>query len=388
MNSLETLISFAWMNLSGWHSIFPDYPAAGVLGPMIPDEIILAKGLQPVRLLHENLDSAAETDPGFPPYVYVQARSLTGPAGQDPGLPQLACTQARALAGSAGQDRLKGFKEIVVSQSCDALQAAADVLRASGAAPPVTFLKTPQLLSGGPALRFYSKELAQYLGEKLEQTGAEQLSRAVFQVEHRRRLVHKLYNLISTFTFREFYSVLRALSIVPYPVGSGFLEDLLAVRQSSAGNAAGPAGPIVILCGTHLPGKEVLVALDEAGFIPAGDLLDLGLCGCAFDAETGSDEFTGIASRFLERVPPPGKYSPGAPRHGALLDLVRSTGATGVVWYRQPFCDPVGFDIAITRGVLDREGIPSLCIDYESASDTGRISTRLEAFAEMIMGSA
>ena len=75
-----------------------------------------------------------------------------------------------------------------------------------------------------------------------------------------------------------------------------------------------------------------------------------------------------------------------APKSNPIIFLqkFRESGAEGVLFYRQKYCDPHGFDIADLSGLCRTEKIPFLDLELDRQSDSGRISTRLEAFLEML----
>ncbi len=48
-----------------------------------------------------------------------------------------------------------------------------------------------------------------------------------------------------------------------------------------------------------------------------------------------------------------------------IADMVKNTGADGVVYLLTKFCDPEEFDAPIVKKFLDREGIPSIIIEID-----------------------
>jgi benzoyl-CoA reductase/2-hydroxyglutaryl-CoA dehydratase subunit BcrC/BadD/HgdB len=65
---------------------------------------------------------------------------------------------------------------------------------------------------------------------------------------------------------------------------------------------------------------------------------------------------------------------------------VRERDADGVIFARQKFCEPHGFDYVQLARALDQAGIPHLLVELEQASQAGQLRTRVEAFVEMITG--
>jgi benzoyl-CoA reductase/2-hydroxyglutaryl-CoA dehydratase subunit BcrC/BadD/HgdB len=111
--------------------------------------------------------------------------------------------------------------------------------------------------------------------------------------------------------------------------------------------------------------------VDTAGARFAGEMIDLGL------AALSASPFDG---ELL-----PGTHRDGVTRREVFLQKYKNSGAQGVLFYRQKFCDPHGFDIADVSDLCRSEGIPYLTLELDLQSDTGRISTRIEAFLEMLV---
>jgi len=171
-------------------------------------------------------------------------------------------------------------------------------------------------------------------------------------------------------------------------------------RQESPSHALTPAplllcspDPSLIVVGPTLADPVFFDVLAQAGARVAGDLLDLGERYFAVDAAEEGDPLEALADRLLD-IPPvggpeggcptPAKYHPQRSRTDHLLALVRERGAHGVLFARQKFCEPHGFDSALMAPALDRAGIPHLLVELEQASQAGQLHTRIEAFVEML----
>jgi benzoyl-CoA reductase/2-hydroxyglutaryl-CoA dehydratase subunit BcrC/BadD/HgdB len=113
-----------------------------------------------------------------------------------------------------------------------------------------------------------------------------------------------------------------------------------------------------------------------------GDLLDLGERYFAVDVAEDGDPLDALADRLLALVPTPTKHCSQPTRATHLLSLVQERGAHGVLFARQKFCEPHGFDYVQLANALDRAGVPHLLVELEQASQAGQLRTRVEAFAE------
>ena len=64
---------------------------------------------------------------------------------------------------------------------------------------------------------------------------------------------------------------------------------------------------------------------------------------------------------------------------------IRASGAEGVVFAQQAFCEFHSFDYPGLKKRLDAEGIPSVRLDLEHPfQPTGQMRTRLQALSEML----
>ena len=140
----------------------------------------------------------------------------------------------------------------------------------------------------------------------------------------------------------------------------------------------------LFLVGPSLADPILFDVIAEAGARVVGDLFDLGERYFAVDAAEGGDPLEALADRLLALVPTPTKHHSQRSRAEYLLSSVKERGACGVVFARQKFCDPHGFDYAHLVRALDGAGVPHLLVELEQSSQAGQLRTRVEAFVEML----
>ncbi len=95
-----------------------------------------------------------------------------------------------------------------------------------------------------------------------------------------------------------------------------------------------------------------------------------------------------LARRMWGRVNCPAKHQCIEDRVEHLLRQVQDSGAKGVVFFLQSFCEPHLFDVPYLRERLQDElDVPSLVLETELQSfSRGQLRTRLQAFIETISG--
>jgi len=77
-------------------------------------------------------------------------------------------------------------------------------------------------------------------------------------------------------------------------------------------------------------------------------------------------------------------YDPGKQRGRMLIDLVRKSGADGVIYILTKFCDPDEYDYVPLKEMLDAEGISNVLIEIDQqATSIGQVRTALETFGEI-----
>jgi len=166
----------------------------------------------------------------------------------------------------------------------------------------------------------------------------------------------------------------------------GWMPDARCKIQDAANLPPCPSSPLLLLVGPALAAPVLFDVLKQAGARVVGDLLDLGERYFAVDVlenKTG-DPLAALADRLLALVPTPTKHHPQRTRAAHLLALVQEQSADGVIFARQKFCEPHGFDYVQLAHALDGAGVPHLLVELEQASQAGQLRTRVEAFVEMI----
>lgn len=347
-----------------------DRPRIGFLTAYVPEEVFHAAGFTPVFLFHTAQDrgQARAHLPGFTCWVASSALD-------------------RALAGD-----LDGLAGVAFAETCDTIQGLTDLWRRNVRGIPVFHFGMPTRLDGAAARAYLLAELRDLCRRLEALTGHpisdDALRESIVLYNRTRVLVRTLYARAADFSPPDLYARVRAAFQMPketYNAGSGIMD------QGSGPYPLTPASPLprsstplLILVGSTLADPVLFEVLAQAGARVAGDLLDLGERYFALDAAEDGDPLEALADWLLALMPTPNKYHPERSRAERLLALVRERGAHGVLFARQKFCEPHGFDYALMVPVLDKAGVPHLLVELEQASQAGQLRTRVEAFVEML----
>jgi len=346
-----------------WRERFPGHRPLGFLSGYVPEEIFHAAGFTPVFLFH-----------GQKGHGYDQAH-----------LPGFACWVIRSALDQALAGELSGWAGVAFTHTCDAIQALADLWHRAVPGLPVYYVAMPLHLtaSAGPA---YLRTELQRLRERLEQDAGQPLSddalrRSIALYNRTRMLVQQLYEKADRLPASALHAVVRAAFLMPKELYNPLLAELLDGTSPSRAN---PSGPRLIVVGSELADPTLYQVIAETGAHVVDDLLDLGHRYFAHLVDERGDPLEALARQALASPPTPTKYHPQKRRDAWLLELVRARRADGVLFARQKFCDPHGFDFVTLKVALEEAGVPYLLIELEQTPHVGQLRTRVEAFVEML----
>jgi benzoyl-CoA reductase subunit C len=356
MNSLERFRKVAQTPLSQWNDRFADHRPLGVYNAYVPEEMFHAAGLTPVYLFHRPGDLG-------------HARTH---------LPSFACWPGRSLVDQALTGDLDGLAGMAFAQTCDVVQALTDIWRKAVPGVPVYHVGMPVNLETIAARRYLVAELS-HLRHALGSFSDDALHQACAVYNRTRELVAHLYARAVDLQPTHLYATLRAGFSMPKDEYNELLAQLLDELPANSFS-----GPRLLLVGPHLADPALYQVIEAAGGRVVDDLLDVGRRYFAGSVATDGDPIAALADRLLAALPTPTKHHPARRRDDHLIKRISHNQVDGVVFARQKFCDPHGFDYANTKSALDRNGIPNLLIELEQTSQAGQMRTRVEAFLETI----
>jgi len=380
-------------------------PLLGFLTAYVPEELFHAAGFTPVFIFHTPRD-------------HGHARAH---------LPGFTCWVADSALDQALAGELDGLAGMALAQTCDTIQGLTDLWRRNVPHIPLFHFGMPLRLDG-PAARAYLLAELRSLRERVQAlTGHpitdDALRHSIALYNHTRPLVRRLYARASVLPpsggntsvlppsggdrggAPDLYALIRSAFQKPKETYNQALEHHL---QSATSNLHSPFSPLLpppsplhsppspllpppspphlLLSGSALADPILFDILAQSGAHVVGDLLDLGERYFAVDVleDDAGDPLAALADRLLALVPTPTKHHPQRTRAAHLLSLVQERRADGVVFARQKFCEPHGFDYVQLAHALDRAGVPHLLVELEQASQAGQLRTRVEAFVEMI----
>jgi benzoyl-CoA reductase subunit C len=91
-----------------------------------------------------------------------------------------------------------------------------------------------------------------------------------------------------------------------------------------------------------------------------------------------------IANRYIDRPPCPTKDYPERRRFTHILKLVKEYQVQGVILMQEKFCDPHEADNPALKKFLEENEIPTLTLEFDSTNPLGPLKIRVEAFLETL----
>jgi benzoyl-CoA reductase/2-hydroxyglutaryl-CoA dehydratase subunit BcrC/BadD/HgdB len=351
---------------------------AGYFCSYIPEEIIWAMGMIPVRLCRFGDNRATSAGATY--------------------LTNNACPFACSCVGLKEGRRDEYFELVDVVVDAPACLQMRRVLEVWGKyfGAKVFQLDFPRRFYAPEAQAYFAQALEQFKMRLIDYLGvrpdAAHLVRAVKLFNNIRRQQRRLYDDLKNDSFplswRQVLGAVRAGFLLDKEEYLGLLHRLQDQLVLSPPAKSSANGIRLLLAGAMLaPGDEKLLnILHELGTDAVMDELCTG--SRSIYGEIESPDSSAIARRYLSNIPCGSLPYPrlnNDPRHNHLRRLVTEYKINGVIYYTLRFCDAYNFKVGHIRHLINSLGIGFLHIssDYSNA-DVGQLRTRVEAFIESI----
>lgn len=341
----------------------------GCLPIYVPEEIIYAGGMLPIGVW------GGQTN-------IVQSGTY---------LPSFACSIMRAIMEFAMRGVYNDLSAVVCPMHCDTLKCIGENWKVGISEVPCFCLVYPQNRKNPSGISYLTTEF-EHLRKKLESLSGrtitdEAINQAiVIYNEHRK-------------TIREFTRVARDYPLTiraqkrHMVIKSGFFMDkakhtLLVkslISELKALPAENSSGIKVILTGIMAEPDSFLELFNQYNLVVVGDDLAHESRQFRTDVPAGGTPLERLARRWAEVQGCSLAYDPEKRRSNMLIDMVRETGADGVIVTMMKFCEPEEFDYPILKKEFEKANIPHLYIELEQQADSAeQLRTRIQGFAEMM----
>ena len=347
--------------------------AIGWLCTYVPEEVIMAAGILPIRITGYNQEMELEDGNA---YLYINN-----------------CSFSRSCLQMGLRKEYDFLDGVVGGSTCDGARRLFDLWR-HYLKPPFFQVLTIPRKSHERAHELYYSQVEDFKKHLEEFTGSpitdDALIASVKVLNESRSLLKELYDLRKLaeplITGQETMEVLNASFRMHKEQFNAYLKELLAdLKKNGRGHQAKAR---LMLVGSVMTNPEFIKSIEELGVIVVTD----ELCTSSrywsdpVILEGARNPLFAISSRYLNNFPCARMY-PSTGRFDRIVKLAQEAKVDGIISETIRYCVPYAHDIPMLSTRLKAEKIPLLSLDVEyGTSGSGQIRTRVQAFLEMVEG--
>jgi benzoyl-CoA reductase subunit C len=344
---------------------------AGYLCTYVPEEILFAAGVLPVRILgsHEPEDVTA-------PYVYG-----------------MFCTYCRDTLAQGLLGRYDYLDGLIHGYCCIHIRQTYDSWLRHAPVPFSYLLYVPDHIESDRAIPHLVSHMGQMKVAVEEWTGKpitnEALSAAIEVFDTNRRLTQKLYDLQKgnppRFAGVDILKVVLASQLMDKVEHNKLLEELLA--EASQLPPQEESDVRLMLIASEVDDVEFVELIESLGATIVVDDNCVGTRYFLGEVGNSTEPIAALAERYARGKPlcPIKDISTrerSRPPH--IVGLAAEYGVQGVIFARNKFCDPHEYDTPSIAKALGEKDIPSIVLECDIVNPLGQFRTRVEAFLEMM----
>jgi bzd-type benzoyl-CoA reductase N subunit len=336
----------------------------------VPEELFYAAGVLPFRVSGDNEELELKKAEA---YLYINTCSFARTGFQ--------------LAIEGQYDFLEG---LVTAETCDGARRLHDVwLRYRNNNSFMHIFYIPRKFTER-AHSFYQDELeglrnklGEFVGKEINDRA---LRHAISVYNRSRQLLHRLYELRKRdnppITGAETLEVVKAGMRIPREQYNNVLERLLDELEQTTRQINKKVRLMIL--GSILHNSEWIKAVESLDAVVVTDELCTGTRYFWNLVDANLPPMEALGQYYLNR-PPCARFQPSERRFNHIFDMVEQFKVHGVVSEIVRYCVPYGHDKPLLKEHLEKRDIPVLELDLEyGQGGTGQISTRAEAFVEML----
>ncbi len=346
----------------------------GVLPYFAPVELVVAAGMVPMGIWGSNKKTIA------------QAKEYCA---------TFYCTIAQLALEMLLDGTLDQLDGIITPTICDTLRPMSQNFRvAMEGKLPCIFLAHPQNRKPAFGLQF---TVDQYMHVKSElekisgNTITDEALRDAIKVMNRSRKARREFVKLAgqhpeAISAVERSAVLRSAWFMEPAVHAQKLEELN--EELSKLPASNWKGRKVVTSGIICDNPKLLQIFDDNNIAIAADDVAQETRAFRVDASEEGDPMMALAQQFADQdydVLLYDEYSNKNRRADYVVQMVKESGAQGLVLFMQQFCDPEEMEYPYLKKALDDAGIPHIKLGVDQQMrDFGQASTAIQAFADVL----
>lgn len=353
-----------------------DRPLAGYMCTHVPEEILYAAGLVPVRILSSHESQAMTRS-----YIH-----------------ETYCSFSHDCAYQGLQQNYDYLDLIAHSSSCIHMAEAFNVWVRFAGFQEKSFLMTyPHIIhtkqAGGLMVESYSE--FKHFVEKFTKKSItdDDIERAIKVYNHTRRLLKQLWGFLRRdnppIAGPDVATATLASQVMDKQECNRMLEELIQHLEAEPGE--GSAGVRLMVTGGACDDLRIFDLLEDLDYCT--NLIFIDSCTAAryfwFEVpEDRNNKLEALAEGYISRIPCPSKDTvPGTgekKRFRYIQQFIEEFRPDGVVMLYQRFCSPQSMDIQALKPILKKRGIPFTELELDTTVPKVSFGTQLEALIETI----
>lgn len=346
----------------------------GVLPYFAPVELVVAAGMVPMGIWGSNKKTIALAK------EYCATFYCT--------IAQLALEML--LDGT--MDQLDG---IITPTICDTLRPMSQNIRvAMSEKLPCIFLAHPQYRKPAFGLQFTVDQYT-YVKKELEKISGTAITdealREAIKVMNRSRAARRAFVKLAS----DHCDVITAVKRSAVLRAAWFMEPVVFAEKLEALNAelaqlpvADWKGKKIVTSGIICDNPKLLQIFDDNQIAIAADDVAQESRSFRVDASEEGDPMMALAQQFADQdyeILLYDEHSSQNRRGEFVANLVKKSGAQGLVLFMQQFCDPEEMEYPYLKKALDEAGVPHIKLGVDQQMrDFGQANTAIQAFAEVL----
>lgn len=343
----------------------------GLLCSGIPEELIHAAGLLPMR---------------------IRAPGLPNTKNADAHLHRINCSYTRSVLESLLTGQLDYLDGLVTANACDHHLRLASEIEDKSPLKFFHYFRVNHTL--GPGGKEWLLQEMKKLAEQLERVfnvsiSEDRLRETISTYNRTRRLMNRLNDLRGkdppALSGREFMNIALTGMTIPRETFNQRLEALLPELEKR--DLPDHQVPRLLIVGGACDSPEFVEFIESRGAAVVADGLCFGLRHYGgLISETAEDPWEAIAERYISRLPCPAVLDGTEQSYRILKTVIDQKGVQGVVSARLKFCDHFAGGRKLLADRLRQDiSIPVIELEREyNTVKSGQLSTRLQAFLEML----
>lgn len=336
---------------------YNDYNPMGYFCSYWPEEISLAAGMEPLRVL-------------------PAGRGVPSPSR----LPAYCCSLARGCLehGTKTSEMVFGF-----AHTCDTIQCLGQIWP-HAASEKTIFFTPPVALRASGALDYSVAELekaCQRLSDYGSPVDGNKLGEAIAICNRVRKVVYRLDKMRAFLPSQLIASMIRAAQLTPRQLYLEAMEETLPLLEA---HQSEDVKVKVLISGAVFESEELHALLEELGARVAYDDSCTGFRHHHTLVNENINPLEAVAQRFLGRINCPCRHQEVNARARFLIEAAREREAVAAVLVLRKYCDPHAWDVVSLSKELRSAGIATTVLELEGATPGGQERTRLQAFLESL----